>query len=73
MAFDRKGEWSFGNDFARNLLIFGAGDNSSFHTHSRKKNLLALAEGDTFCIDGSFGHHRKSLVLVFVKQRQNFA
>ena len=28
MAFDGKGEWSFGNDYARNFIIFGI-DNSS--------------------------------------------
>ena len=28
IAFDGKGSWSFGNDFARNVVIFGV-DNSS--------------------------------------------
>ena len=28
MAFDGTGSWSFGNDFARNVVIFGV-DNSS--------------------------------------------
>ena len=28
IAFDGKGAWSFGNDFARNVIIFGV-DNGS--------------------------------------------
>ena len=32
-----------------------------------------LAEGDTFGINGSFGVPEKNLVLILVKQTQNFA
>ena len=30
IVFDGKGGWSFGNDYARNVIIFGV-DSSSFH------------------------------------------
>ena len=30
--------WSFGNGFARNVLIFGVDNTSLFHTYNEKKN-----------------------------------
>ena len=31
--------WTFGNDFARNAVIFGTDNSSSSHTDNRKNNL----------------------------------
>ena len=61
IAFDGGGELSFGNDYARNIIIFGL-DNSS-----------SIIQGDTFGINGSFGASEKKIVLMLVKQGQNFA
>ena len=36
IVFDGEGSWSFGNDFARNALIFCV-DNNSSHTDNHKK------------------------------------
>ena len=47
IAFDGSGSWSFGNDFARNIMIFGADNSLSCHTDNRKSNFSLL--------DGSFG------------------
>ena len=57
IAADGKGEWSFGNDFARNV----------------KNNFLILGEGDTFGINGRFDAPENKLILILVKQRQNIA
>ena len=66
--------WSkFGNDSARNVVIFGDGNGSSSHTDNCRNDFLILVKGDTFSIYGSFGGPEKSLVLILVKQRQNFA
>ena len=32
IAFDGEGSWSFDNDFARDVITFGAADTSSLHT-----------------------------------------
>ena len=40
MAFDGKGEWSFGNDYARNVIIFGVDNSLSSHADNLKNNLL---------------------------------
>ena len=47
IAFDRAASWSFGNDFARNNLIFGVKNSSSSHTDNRKNNFLYLGKDPT--------------------------
>ena len=54
IAFDGKSMRSFGNDYAKNVIIFGC-NNSSCHADNRKSNFLVLDEGDTFDNNGSFG------------------
>ena len=73
IAFERKGTCNFGNDFARNVVIFGFGNSSSSHTDNRKNYFLELGEGTTSGINRSFSSPEKSLVFTLVKQRQNFA
>ena len=57
-------ERSFGNMYARNVIIFGADNNSSSHADSLKNNFLVLME--------VLVHQKKSLVLILVKQTQIF-
>ena len=38
-AFDGKGEWNFGNDSARNVVIFDVGNRSAFHTDNHKNDV----------------------------------
>ena len=59
IAFDGKGEWSFGDGFARNVLIFGVDSSSSSHADTLKNDFLILGEGNTFDINGSFGSPEK--------------
>ena len=59
IAFDGKGEWSFGDGFARNVLIFGVDSSSSSHADTLKNDFLILGEGNTFDINGSFGAPEK--------------
>ena len=73
IAFDGKGSWSFNDDFARNVIIFGVDSSSSSHTDNLKDDCLVLVEGDTFSSDGGFGALEKKLLLILVKQKQNFA
>ena len=73
IASDGKGEWSFGNDFARNVIILGVDNSSSSHTYNLKNDFLILVEGDTFGINGRFDVPENKLILILVKQRQNIA
>ena len=38
MTFDNAGLWSFDNDSARNVIIFGVDNSSSSYTGNRKNN-----------------------------------
>ena len=73
IAFDGKGSWSFNDDFARNVIIFGVDSSLSSHTDNLKDDFLVLVEGDTFSSDGSFDAVEKNLLLILVKQKQSFA
>ena len=65
-------EWSFGNDYATNAIIFGVDNNSSSHADNLKNNLLVLGEGDTFGINGSFGAPEKKFSINFSKANTKF-
>ena len=69
IAFDGKGTWSFGNNYARNVIMFGVDNIPSSHADNCKNNLLVLCEGGTFGIMEALVHQRKSLVLTLLRQR----
>ena len=73
ITFDSTGSWSFGNDFAKNVVIFGVDNSSSCHADNHKNNFLILIEVPTYDINRVLVHQRKSLVLILVKRAQNFA
>ena len=66
ITFNNAGSWNYGNDFARNVVIFGVDDNSSSHANNCKNNILVLGEGDTFGINGSFAPPEKSFSIYFI-------
>ena len=35
IEFDWKGEWSFDNEYARNVITFAVGNSLSFHSDNR--------------------------------------
>ena len=47
--------WSFDNGTARNVMIFGVDNSSSFHSDNRKDIFLILGKDATFGINDSFG------------------
>ena len=68
IAFDGKDMWSlillfwFGNDFARNVVIFDVDNTSSSHTNNQKNNVLVLGEGPTKAINDSICAAEKTTV-----------
>ena len=64
IAYDGKESWSFGDDFARNVVILGVDNSSPSHSDNCKNNSH---------INGSYGSWEKKLVLILVKQMQHFA
>ena len=61
VVFDGKGEWSFGNDYTTNVVIFVVDNSSSSHTDNLQDNRLILGEGDTFGNNESFGATEKKV------------
>ena len=68
VAFDGAGSWNFGNDFARNVVIFGVDNSWSFDTDNREKNFLVLGEGPTYGITGIFCSPEKKLSINFTQR-----
>ena len=59
-AFDGESSWSFDNDFAKNVVIFGVDNSSSSHTYNRKNNFLVLGDRPTDCINDITGTAEKN-------------
>ena len=59
IASDAESSWSFGNDLARNVVIFGVDCRSSSHTNNQNKNFLVLGEGPTDGINDRTGAAEK--------------
>ena len=55
ITFESTGSWRFGNDFARNVIIFGVDNSSWSHSDNCKNNFVMLDEGPTCGFNGSFG------------------
>ena len=72
IAFNGKGTWSFGHDYARNVVIIGVDVSSSSHADNHKNNFLVFAEEDTFSINGSFGAPEKKFSINFTKAKTKF-
>ena len=72
ILFDSAGSWSFDNDSAGNVTIFGADNSSSSHSDNRKNIFLILGESLLELME-ALNHQKKSLVLILVNQTQSFA
>ena len=72
IIFNSASSWSLGNDFAKNVVIFGVDNSSSSHSNNRKNNLFVLGEGPTYGINGSFGSSEKKFSNNFTKANTKF-
>ena len=72
IAFDGAASWSCGNDFDRNVVIFGVDNSSSSHTDNQKNNFWVFDEGSsTADINNSVGTAKVKIVLTLLKQTKN--
>ena len=72
ITFNSTDLWSFDNDTARNVIIFGVDNSSSSHADNRKNNFLILGLSWTFRINGSFGSPEKKISINFTKANTKF-
>ena len=55
ITFDSASSWSFDQEYARNIAIFGVDNSLSSHDGNHKNTFLVLAEVTTFDINVCFG------------------
>ena len=72
ITFNSAGPWSFGNDFVRSVITFGANNSLWYHSDNHKSNCLTLGEGSTYGINGSFESPEKKFSFNFTKANTNF-
>ena len=72
IAIDGKGDWSFGNDSARNIITLGVDNSLPSHTDLKNDSLI-LREGPIFGIMESLVQQKNNLILTLLKQRQSIA
>ena len=72
IAVDRRDEWSFGSNYARNIIISGVDNSSSSHTDNLTNIFLILGEGYTFGINGDFGAPENNFSINFSKSNTKF-
>ena len=71
-TFDWKGEWSFVNYYARNVIVFCVDNSSPSHADNLKNNFLVLGEGNTFDINENLGAPEKKFSINFRKANTKF-
>ena len=69
-GFDRKGEFWFGNEVARNVIIFGVDMSSSTKIDNRKKDFLILGKGPTQGLENTL--QKKCIQLILLKITKSF-
>ena len=62
ITFGSAGSWSFEDNFARNVIIFGADNSSSPHSDNRKNNFLILGQGPTYGINENIGSSEEKFI-----------
>ena len=72
ITFDSVASWSFHNDTASNVIIFGVDNSSSSHGDNCNNKFLVLGEGPTFGINEIFGSPEKKFSVSFTKANTKF-
>ena len=67
IAFDEKGNWKFGNDFTRNVVIFGVDNSSS--PHEEKFSINFRKSKTKFCVSLYYNGDNNYL---FVNRKKSF-
>ena len=72
IEFDRKGEFSFGNGFGRNCIIFGADMSSYARANNKTKNILVLAKDIVQGLDNTTIYAEKLHSINFNENNKKF-
>ena len=72
IGFDRKGDFTFGNGFGRNCIIFRVDMSSSVYVDNKKKDILFLGKGPTQGLDGITLTAEKLYSINFTENNKEF-
>ena len=72
VGFNRKGEFSFGNGFGRNCVIFRGDLTNYLHANNRKNNILVLGKDFTDGINGTTLYAEKMNSINFTENNKKF-
>ena len=72
IGFDRKGEFSFGNGFGRNCIIFGDNMSSSSHANNKISNILVLGKDFVQGINGTTVYTEKEYSINFTENNKKY-
>ena len=72
LGFYRKGEFSFGNVFSRNCIIFGGYMSSSVHVNNKTKNILVLGKDFVQGLDNTAIYVEKLYSINFTENNKKF-
>ena len=72
IAFDGANWLNYDNDFAQNVVIFGADNSSSTHAENRINNFLLLGERSIYDVNERFGAPEKKFSINFNKAKTKF-
>ena len=72
IGFDRKGEFSFGNGFSRNSIIFRTDMSSSSHANNKKIYILVLGKDFVQGINGTTIYAEKCYSINFTENNKKF-
>lgn len=59
LQFDGAISWSFGNNVAGNIVLFGVDNSSSIHSDNRKNSFLRLGEDQLMMLMTALTHQKK--------------
>ena len=69
ITFNSTDWWSFDNETAKHVVIFGADNGSSSHAYNLKNNFLILGKGPNFEINRSFGSPEEKKLFYWGKHK----
>ena len=72
ICFDRKGEFSFGNEYGRNVIIFGVNPTTSKYANNRANCVLILGKDFAQGINGTTVYAEKLYSINFTENNKKF-
>ena len=73
MEFDGKGEWCFGNDYGRDVIVFVVDNGWSSHADNLTHKLLVLGEKEKPLVLMKTLVHQKKISIILLEETQNIA